>query len=155
MVNARNSHGNACGLFISLEGWRILAGGSTPGAHLVSLHPSGVLESTVGYLIRLISPIRHIPPLHPRSKPLIKVATSLSPTFHKPIIRPKNKGIKPNTNCHKPKKIISKALHPICVNSRNSRKKLCASFVSVAKKKSLFSSFPWSIPSRLVQPEPT
>jgi hypothetical protein len=82
-------------------------------------------------------------------QPLIKVENSLisplSPTHYRPIIRPENKGIKAKSNRHGPKKfitshcysnipqgdptqeLVSKVLHPICVNSRNSRKKLCAS----------------------------
>ena len=112
MVNAGESHGNACGLFISPEGWWILAGGNDPA----TLHPGGVLESAAGYPIRPISRIRpiwsHYP--HPKStfalkyEPLMRVENSLipplSPTSYRPIIRPKNKGIKPKSNRHKPKK---------------------------------------------------
>ena len=43
---------------------------------------------------------------HP-NQPLIKVDNSLSPTNHKPIIRPENKGIKPKSNHHKPKKFTT------------------------------------------------
>ena len=54
-----------------------------------------------GYPIRPISPI---PSGH--SAPLIKVENGLgstpSPTFHKPKIKPENKGIKPKSNRHKP-----------------------------------------------------
>ena len=64
-----------------------------------------------GYIIR---PIRHIRPIapHPKSivgcEPLIKIENGLrpplSPTSYKPIISPENKGIKPKSNRHKPKK---------------------------------------------------
>ena len=43
--------------------------------------------------------------------PLIKVENGLSPTFHRPIIRPENKGIKPITNRHRPKKSITGGRH--------------------------------------------
>ncbi len=54
-----------------------------------------------GNPIRPIRRIRPIPP-HPKST-LIKVENGLSPTCHRPKIRPENKGIKPNTNRHRPK----------------------------------------------------
>jgi hypothetical protein len=107
-------------------------------------------------------------------EPLIRVENSLipppSPTCYRPISAPKIKGFN-QTQAVTDQKIIllaaanggrdtvtplqgltSKALHPICVNSRNSRKKLR---VSVVKKEILILLFSWSIPSRLVQPEPT
>ena len=98
-------------------------------------------------------------------EPLIRVENGLisllSPTCYKPIIRPENIGIWPKSNRHRPKKFItsqcysdipqsdtqqrlaSKALHPICVNSRNSCKKRR---VSVAKKEILI------LPLSLVHP---
>ena len=118
MVNARNSHGNAYGVFISPEGWRILAGDNTPGICSISLHPGGVPESTAGYFI---SPIRRIRPIpshlesilaHPKStvdsgfERLIEVENGLRQASYKPIIRPKNKAIKPNTNRHRPKNFL-------------------------------------------------
>ena len=123
MVSARNSRSNTCRIFISPEGWWTLAGGSTPGNRPITLHPEGVPESIVGYPIRPISLISLIPP-HPKSTftnskltvdlghgPLIRVenrlVSYLSPACHKPIIRPENKGIKPKSNRHKPKKFIT------------------------------------------------
>ena len=50
---------------------------------------------------------------HPKStfgsicERLIRVENELLPTSHRPKIRPENKGIKPITNRHKPKKFIS------------------------------------------------
>ena len=104
MVKAKDSHGNACGAFISPAGWRTLAGGSTPGDVLGTLHPGGVPESTFSWPIRPIGRIGSIPPGHPRCIPLIKVVTTLSPSGYQPIIRPENKGIKPNASRRKPKK---------------------------------------------------
>jgi hypothetical protein len=97
MVNASDSHGHAYGVFISPEGWRTLAGGNTPGANPIFLHPGGVPENTLG------RPIRPIPPLHPPTTSNPKSA--LSPTCHRPIIWPENKGIKPKSNRHKPKNL--------------------------------------------------
>src|ERR1700727_2863983 len=58
--------------------------------------------------IRPICRIRSMPPGHSRCEPLIKVEngprTPLSPTCYKPLIRPENKGIKPKSNRHRPKK---------------------------------------------------
>src|ERR1700729_996920 len=51
-----------------------------------------------GHPIRPIRRIRPIPLYKPGCEPLIKVENGLSPAFHKPIIRPENKGIKPITN---------------------------------------------------------
>ena len=107
MANARNSHGNSYGIFISPEGWRNLAGGNTPGNDLAMPHPERVPESTVGYPIRPISPIRPNPPCHPWYKPLIKVENGLSQTSHRPIIRPENKGIQSISNRHRPKIFIN------------------------------------------------
>ena len=63
-----------------------------------------------GHPIRPICRIRSMPPGHSRCEPLIKVEngprTPLSPTCYKPLIRPENKGIKPNANRHRPKKFI-------------------------------------------------
>ena len=107
MVNARESHGNSYGVFISPEGCGTLAGGKTPGYRAVTLRPGRALESTIACPIRFISPIRPIPSRHPGCEPLIRVEHSLksplSPTRHKPIIRLENKGIKPKSNRHKPK----------------------------------------------------
>ena len=59
-----------------------------------------------GYPIRLIHPI----PSYPKSTVdlgLERPDTTLSPTCHKPKIRPQNKGIKPNSGRYKPKKSSS------------------------------------------------
>ena len=133
MVNARDSHGNASGVFISLEGWWTLAGGNTPGSRPTRLRPGRALESILRP-IRPISPIRPIPPGHPGCKPLIKVDTTLSPTRHKPIIRPENKGIKPITNLHKPKNYIF-SLCTWCQSART------VSFVTFCKKFRSFCPF--------------
>jgi hypothetical protein len=79
-----------------------------------------------GCPIRPISPIRPIPP-HAKStidserEPLIKVDSNLppplSPTCYRPIIRPENKGIKPITNRHKPKKFLTL---PLIKSEKNS-----------------------------------
>ena len=55
-----------------------------------------------GHPISPIDPIRPIMSLT-LNQPLIKVENGLGHASYKPIIRPKNKGIKPNTNRHKPK----------------------------------------------------
>jgi hypothetical protein len=115
MVNARNSHANAYGVFISLEGWRTLAGGNTPGNRRILLRPERLRESTLGYPIKPISPIpskstlaRLKSTVDLGCEPLIKVEISLisplSPTCYRPIIRPENKGIKSKSNRHKPQK---------------------------------------------------
>src|SRR6202042_635314 len=44
---------------------------------------------------------------------LTKVDTNLPPTRHKPKIRPENKGIKPNTNRHRPKIISLVSAHRV------------------------------------------
>ena len=110
MANARKSQGNAFGVFISPEGWRTLAGGNTPGNDTTMPHPEGVPESTVGYPIRPIRRICINPHCHPEYELLIKVendlGSSLSRSSHRPIIRPENKGIKPKSNRHRPKKFI-------------------------------------------------
>jgi hypothetical protein len=119
MVNARDSHGNSYGVFISLEGWWTLAGGNTPGNRPTTLRPGGGLESTAGHPISCIRPILPHHP-HPKStlanptstvdlgcEPLIKVENGLRPplppTRRRSIIRPENKGIQPKSNRHKPK----------------------------------------------------
>jgi hypothetical protein len=66
MVNARKSHGNAYSVFLSLEGWWILAGDNIPGNHPAALRPGGSPESTIGSTIGPTSPIGPIPP-HPKS----------------------------------------------------------------------------------------
>jgi hypothetical protein len=95
-----------------------------------------------GSPIRPIGPIRPIPP-HPKSIPLIQVDTNLSPTLYKPKIRPENKGIKPKSNRHRPKNSII-GRHAWWPSARTSVAKQNLQF--------LFCSFPWSIPSRPVQP---
>ncbi len=60
-----------------------------------------------GHPIRPIRPIRPIPhtthqTLLPLKQPFFKVENDLSLAFHKPKIRPENKGIKPKSNRHKP-----------------------------------------------------
>jgi hypothetical protein len=129
MVNARDSHGNACSVFISPEGWWTLAGGNSPGNHLATLRPGRAPESILSCPIRPIGPIRLIQFPHPQTNPhpqstlahpkstvdlgcegLIKFENGLrphlSPTCYRPIIRPENKGIKPNSNRYKPKNFI-------------------------------------------------
>ncbi len=129
MVNARDSHGNASGVFISLEGWWTLAGGNTPRNRPATLRPGRAPESILSCPIRPIGPIRLIQFPHPQTTPhpqstlahpkstlalgcegLIKVENGLrphlSPTCYRPIIRPENKGIKPNSNRYKPKNLI-------------------------------------------------
>src|ERR1700744_4190248 len=111
MVNASDSHGNAYGVFISPEGWRTLAGGNTPGDRPVFLHPGGVPENPLRSQTTSNSKSALA---HPKStvdlgcEPLIKVENGListpPQTSYKPIIRPENKGIKPKSNRHKPKK---------------------------------------------------
>lgn len=124
--------------FFSPEGWRALAGGNTPGNHLAFSHSGGVPENVFGHPISPIRPIRLIP--HPKStidlgrEPLIKVNTTLSPTRHKPIIRPENKGIKPITNLHKPKNYIF-SLCTWCQSART------VSFVTFCKKFRSFCPF--------------
>jgi len=123
MVNARDSHGNAYGVFISPAGWWTLAGGNTPGNSPDMLRPGGALESSVIYPIRPISRIRPIPP-HPKStvelghEPLIRVENGLRPPFspacYRPLIRPENKGIKPKSSRHKPKFFIT-GRYALCV----------------------------------------
>ncbi len=72
-----------------------------------------------GYPIRLIGPICPIPHRRPGCELLIKVENSLrtplSSACHKPIIRPENKGIKPKSNCHKPKKIYHWLLRLVAI----------------------------------------
>ena len=41
MINARHSHGNAYGVFISPEGTRTITGGNTPGNDRITLRPEG------------------------------------------------------------------------------------------------------------------
>ncbi len=126
MVNARDSHGNAYCVFISLEGWWTLAGGNTPVNRSATLSPGRALESILSCPIRPIGSIRlilfHYPPthFHPKStlanpkstvdlgcEPLIRgendLRPPLSPTRYQLIIRPENKGIKPKSNRHRPK----------------------------------------------------
>jgi hypothetical protein len=136
--------------------------GATPGITFQnSAANSEVARSAKFICIRPIPPHPKSTLAHPKStvdleyEPLIKVENDLSPAFHKPKIRPENKGIQSKSNRHKPKNyylpaaanggrdavtplqgLASKMLHPICVDSRNSRKKLCALCVSVAKQKS-------------------
>ena len=74
---------NSHGVFISLEGWRILAGGNTPGNRPFALRPERSPEIAVDRPIRPISPIRPIQ-LHPKSP--------LSPARYRPISGPKIKG---------------------------------------------------------------
>jgi hypothetical protein len=116
MVNARDSHGNAYGVFISPAGWWTLAGGNTPGYYPARLRPEGAPESTIGYPIRPISLIRPIPPGQ-ECESLIQIENglrlALSQTCYRPIIRPKNKEIKPNTNPHKPKKFTTRSLRKV------------------------------------------
>jgi hypothetical protein len=119
MVNARDSHGNAYCVFISLEGWWTLAGGNTPGNRSATLRLGRALESILSCPIRPIGSIRLIQFPHPQANPhpkstldlscegLIKVENGLrpplSPTRYQLIIRPENKGIKPKSNRHRPK----------------------------------------------------
>jgi hypothetical protein len=119
MVNARDSHDNAYGVFISLEGWWTLAGGNTPGNRPATLRPGRMPESILSWPIRPIGPIRLIQFPHPQTNPhpkstldlgcegLIKVENGLrpplSPTRYQLIIRPENKGIKPKSNRRNPK----------------------------------------------------
>jgi hypothetical protein len=58
MVNAIESHGNACGILISPKSWRTLAGGNDRE----TLRPEKAPESALSCPIRPISPIRPIPP---------------------------------------------------------------------------------------------
>ena len=58
MCNDQKSHAAARGIFISPEGWRILAGGNTPGNGPDILRPEGALERIPCCLIGPISPIR-------------------------------------------------------------------------------------------------
>jgi hypothetical protein len=121
MVNARDSHGNAYGGFLSLEGWRILAGDNIPGNSPVALHPERVLESTVGYPI---GPIRRIRPISPHPKStlphpkstvdlgcelLIRVENGLisplPPTSYRPISAPKIRGFSQNQTVTDRKKL--------------------------------------------------
>ena len=109
---------NRHGVFVSPAGCRMLAGGTTPCNRPVFSHPGGSLESVVGHPLRPISRIR---PISSRPKSivdlsgelLIRVDNSLSPTHHKPIIRPENKGIKPKSNRHKAKNFITCSLHKV------------------------------------------
>src|ERR1700722_8646708 len=111
MVNARHSHGNASGVFISPEGWWTLAGRNTPGNCPATLRPGRAPESILSCPIRPISSIRlilfHYPPTHfypkstlanPKStvdlgcEGLIRgengLRPPLSPTRYQLIIRP-------------------------------------------------------------------
>jgi hypothetical protein len=122
MVNARSSHGNAHGLFISLEGWRTLAGGNTPGHLLFVLRPERSPECILGYPIRPTHRIRPIPSrpkstfAHSKStfdlgrELLIKVEnyliSPLPPTSYKPLIKPQNMGIEPKSNLYRPKRFV-------------------------------------------------
>ena len=179
MVNARNTHGNGRTV-VSPQAQTENPNGVqsfSPGLPRVaaatlgyiSQNPTANFEAArsakfiCGYPIGLIRPIPpHHPSTHPHPKstvdlefePLIRVENGLlpplPPTCYRPIIRPENKGIKPKSNRHKPKNFISgRPPFPLFY-----QKSLCLC-VSVAKKKSLFCSFPRSIPSRLVPPSPT
>ena len=113
MVNARNNHGSALRrIHPPVATGRMtlawLSFSKLPGRTKRKIQ--GLSESTVGYPI---SPIRPIPPHHLIYEPLIKVATSLSPTRYQPIIRPENRGIKPITNRHRPKIFIIGARDPV------------------------------------------
>jgi hypothetical protein len=184
MVNARHSHGHACGCYTTLGRPRMtglaepsnsscesIVGMSSPGgeetgegelqtdsvflptSHALTENPNGVQSSSPGlprtaaattggtlknptanceaarsakfirgHPIRPIRPIHPILPRHPSYKPWIKVENSLSPTHHKPIIRPENKGTQSNTNRHKPKFFISCSLHEMasgCYSSKS------------------------------------
>jgi hypothetical protein len=112
MVNARKSHGNAYSVFLSLEGWWILAGDNIPGNHPAALRPGGSPESTIGSTIGPTSPIGPIPPhpkstlTHPKSivdlgcELLIRVENGLRSiplrTGHRPISTPKIKEFSQN-----------------------------------------------------------
>ena len=106
MVDAREGHSNAYGVFLSPGDWWTLAGGNTPGNRPAALRPGGVLEITAGYPIRPIGPICRIlfhrgPQTHPHPKStldlgserLIKVENGLrsplSLTCYRPISGPK------------------------------------------------------------------
>ncbi len=87
--------------------------GATPG--YTPQNPTANCEAVQSAKFICGHPIRPISPLppHPKStvdlgcEPLIRVENGLrsplSPTRHKPIIRPENKGIKPKSNRHRPK----------------------------------------------------
>ncbi len=149
MVNARDSHGNAYGPFISPEGWRTLAGGNTPGNRPTTLRPGGALESIVGYPIRPISPICPIPLHHPQTnphpkstlanpkstvdlgcEPLIRVENGLrpplSPTCYRPISGPKLRESNQNQTVTN-QKILSRVAAPMAVPKDCCGVRSCAS----------------------------
>ena len=117
MLTALKSHSNAYSVFISREGYGTFAGSNTLGNASATLRSGGVPEKTVAYPIRPICRIRPILPLR-------------SPTCYRPIIRPENKGIKPNSGRHKPKSfhpfppppfimsILSKSLCPLYLRGK-------------------------------------
>jgi hypothetical protein len=107
MVDAREGHSNAYGVFLSPGDWWTLAGGNTPGNRPATLRTGAVLEITAGYPIRPICPIRPIASYpkstlaHPKStvdlecEPLIRVENGLRAplllTGYRPISGPKIK----------------------------------------------------------------